>query len=149
MAIVRLASSSLIGPCVASTRTLSLRVHSQRILFFGCWLLCSAALGATQCRAQDAAEAARQEQARKQSQQNHGKHVYTEEDLKHAHILTAEDRAKVEARRNPQPAPATQKPKEELDVQSLPPKTPLASAAPVGPSAHHPDVARASPKLKH
>src|SRR5258708_4046644 len=140
MAIVRVESSSLIGTCVASTRTLSLRVHPQRILFFGCWLICCAVLGATQCCAQDAAEAARREQARRQSQQNHGKHVYTEEDLKHAHILTAEDRAQAEARRNPQPASATQKPKEELDVQSLPPKTPLVSHSPLAPSAPLPQL---------
>ncbi len=110
--------------------------------------MCCAAFGARQCRAQDAADAARKEQARKQSQQNHGKHVYTEEDLKHAHILTAEDRAKVEARQNPQPAPATQKPREELDVQSLPPKTPLVSDAPLGPNAPLGDVARAYRKQK-
>jgi len=148
MVIIRVESTSATGPCVASTRTLSLRVHTQRILFFGCWLTCCAAFGAGQCRAQDAAEAARQEQARKQSQQDHAKHVYTEEDLKHAHILTPEDRAQAEARRNQQPAPATQKPKEELDVQSLPPKTPLVSDAPLGPSAPLGDVARAYRKQK-
>ncbi len=125
MVIIRVESTSATGPCVASTRTLALRVHPQRILFFGCWLIYCAAFGAGQCRAQDAAEAAQ-----------------------HAHILTAEDRTKVEARRNPQPAPATQKPQEELDVQSIPPKTPLVSDAPLGPSAPLGDVARAYRKQK-
>ena len=148
MAIVRVESTSVTGPCVASTRSLSLRVHSQRFLFFGSWLICCAALGATQCCAQDVAEAARQEQARKQSQHSHAKHVYTEEDLKHARILTPEDRAQVEARRNSQPAPAAQKPNEELDVQSLPPKPAVGSDALVGPSASLGDVARAYRKQK-
>jgi nucleoid-associated protein YgaU len=67
--------------------------------------LCFATFGATISRAQDqqeqsVAEAARQERARKQELQKHAKHVYTEEDLKHPHILTPEDRAQVEAKRN-------------------------------------------------
>ena len=73
--------------------------------------------GATQCRAQDqtqdqtqdqkkqdVAEAARQERARKETQQKKSKHVYTAEDLKRDHILTPEDRAQLEARKNQQPA---------------------------------------------
>ena len=74
-------------------------------------------LGAIQCRAQDqsqeqtqnqkdqsVAEAARQERARKETQQKKPKHVYTAEDLKRDHILTPEDRAQLEARKNQQPA---------------------------------------------
>jgi LysM repeat protein len=49
---------------------------------------------------QSVADAARRERARKQEQQKSAKHVYTEEDLKRSHILTPEDQAKVEARRN-------------------------------------------------
>ena len=69
--------------------------------------------GAAQCRAQaqqeqdqksqDVAEAARQERARKENQQKKSKHIYTVEDLKREHILTPEDRAQLEARKNQQP----------------------------------------------
>jgi nucleoid-associated protein YgaU len=45
------------------------------------------------------ADAARQERARKQEQQKTAKHIYTEEDLKRARILTPEDQAAVEARK--------------------------------------------------
>ena len=77
--------------------------------------------GAQQCRAQEqtqqsqdqaqtpapkqsVAEAARQERARKQDQQTRAKHVYTAEDLKREHILTPQDRAELEARKNQHPA---------------------------------------------
>jgi len=53
---------------------------------------------------QSVAEAARQERARKQDQQTRAKHVYTAEDLKREHILTPQDRAELEARKNQQPA---------------------------------------------
>ncbi len=64
-------------------------------------------LSAAQCYAQDqdVAEAARQERARKQNQQKKNKHVYTSEDLKREHILTPEDRAQLDAKKN-QPGPA-------------------------------------------
>jgi hypothetical protein len=65
-------------------------------------LLCSCLfLGASQCRAQetqDAAEAARQERARKDQPQP-PKHVYTEDDLGRAKILTPEDEARFAAQR--------------------------------------------------
>jgi len=57
-------------------------------------LLCASGL-----RAQDAAEAARQEQARKAAEPKGSHHVYTEDDLKRAKILTPEDQAKVAARK--------------------------------------------------
>ena len=70
-------------------------------------LLCGAAgfllsglLCASGLRAQDAAEAARQEQARKAAEPKSSHHVYTEDDLKRAKILTPEDQAKVAARKN-------------------------------------------------
>ena len=84
-------------------------------------------LGTLQCRAQEqaqdqtqnqkdqsVAEAARQERARKETQQKKSKHVYTAEDLKLEHILTPEDRAQLEARKNQRPAdPAnTQQPRD-------------------------------------
>ena len=58
-------------------------------------LLCAGGL-----HAQDAAEAARQEQARKAAESKTSHHVYTEDDLKRAKILTPEDQAKVAARKN-------------------------------------------------
>ena len=82
-------------------------------------VICSFILfGAAQCRATapqeaqqaqdqknpDVAEAARQERAHKETQQKKTKHVYTAEDLKRDHILTPEDRAQLEARKNQQPA---------------------------------------------
>ena len=84
-----------------------------------------AATGAVPCRAQDqtqnqkdqtVAEAARQERARKETQRKESKHVYTAEDLKREHILTPEDRAHLEARKNQQPAAPTntQQPQESV-----------------------------------
>src|SRR5215469_12150017 len=55
---------------------------------------------------QSVAEAARQERARKESQQKKSKHVYTADDLKRESILTPEDRAQLEARKNQLPVPA-------------------------------------------
>src|SRR5260370_13949127 len=69
------------------------------ILFVSCGVF-----GATQCSAQDVAEAARQERSQKESKQKKSKHVYTEQDLKRAQILTRENRAHVEAQKN-QPSP--------------------------------------------
>jgi len=51
------------------------------------------------------AEAARQERARKQNQQKKTKHIYTADDLKRGQILTPEDRAQLEARKNQLAAP--------------------------------------------
>ena len=59
----------------------------------------------TQDQKQSVAEAARQERSRKQSLEKKAKHVYTAEDLKRAHILTPQDRAALEARKN-QPSTA-------------------------------------------
>jgi nucleoid-associated protein YgaU len=99
-----------------------------------------AAVGAAQSYAQDqdVAEAARQERVRKQSQQKKPRHVYTAEDLKREHILTPEDRAQVEARKN-QPAPVgPQKPQDAVDgaavardsdTHSLPANAPLGDVA--------------------
>jgi LysM repeat protein len=99
-----------------------------------------ATFSATVSRAQDqqdqsVAEAARQERARKQELQKRTKHVYTEEDLKHPNILTPEDRAQVEAKRNEcaqknncSPAPA-QNPPASLDANSQTPQIPLGDVA--------------------
>jgi nucleoid-associated protein YgaU len=54
--------------------------------------------------AQQVAEAARQEKARKAAQQKKETHVYTNEELKQSQILTQQDRSRVEARKNNPPA---------------------------------------------
>ena len=60
-------------------------------------------LGTFVAHAQDVAEAARQEQARKAAEANAPKHVYTEEDLKKDRILTPDDQARVAARKQQHP----------------------------------------------
>jgi nucleoid-associated protein YgaU len=62
------------------------RLHAGAILFAACAIAAGAPVWA-----QDVAEAARQAQVRKHHQTKHKKHVYTEEDLKRARILTRED----------------------------------------------------------
>jgi nucleoid-associated protein YgaU len=111
-----------------------------------------ATFGATVSRAQDqqdqsVAEAARQERARKQEQQKTAKHVYTEEDLKHPNILTPEDRAQIEAKKNEcaqknNCAPAPQNPPAALDANSQTPATSL------GPGTSLGEVARQLRKQK-
>lgn len=96
-----------------------------------------AGFGASQCSAQDVAEAARQERAQKESKQKRSKHVYTEQELKRDQILTPEDRAQVEAKKNQQAPSSGEKSQEAVDAQSLPPDAPLG------------DVARRFRKLKH
>ncbi|MGC1618353.1 MAG: LysM peptidoglycan-binding domain-containing protein [Candidatus Acidiferrum sp.] len=84
---------------------------------------------------QSVAEAARQERARKQELQKHSAHVYTDNDLEHAHILTPADRAVVEAKRNEcaqknncSSAPS-QNPSGSLDANSQPDRTSLGEVA--------------------
>ncbi len=73
-----------------------------------CAILCALSLcAARSANAQDMAEAARQEKARKAAQQKPPAHVYTNEDLQRSQILTPEDRAPIEARKkNVTPPPA-------------------------------------------
>jgi nucleoid-associated protein YgaU len=82
-------------------------------------LLCSCLFfGATHCRAQetqDAAEAARQERAREE-QPKQQKHVYTEDDLGRAKILTLEDEARFGAQRQQQSAPTEEQTQAPLDA---------------------------------
>jgi nucleoid-associated protein YgaU len=94
------------------------------ILLFSCALFV-----ATECRAQGVAEAAKQGRARKESQQKRSKHVYTEEDLKRAQILTPEDRAQFEARKNQATPDVEEKPLDALDAKSLSPDVPLGDVA--------------------
>jgi len=58
----------------------------------------------TQDPEQSVAEVARQERTRRQNQQKKTRHVYTSEELKREQILTPEDHAEFEARKNQQPA---------------------------------------------
>jgi nucleoid-associated protein YgaU len=69
-------------------------------------------------RAQDAAEVARQNQARKAKEDRPPEHVYTNDDLKRAHILTPQDQARVEARKKNSPPPAAVQPPLTLDAGS-------------------------------
>ncbi len=94
------------------------------VLLFSCALLFT-----TECYAQDVADAAKQERARKESLQKKSKHVYTEEDLKRAQILTPEDRAQIEARKNQAAPDAGEKPEDALDAKSLSPDVPLGDVA--------------------
>ncbi len=113
------------GPSTAARLSFRfLRICSPGILFVSC-----AAFGAAQCFAQDVAEAARQERAQKESQQKKSKHVYTEQDLKRPQILTPEDRAQVEAKKNQAVPPAGEKSAEAVDAQSLPADVPLGDVA--------------------
>ena len=77
------------------------RLHASAVLL----AICAFSAGAP-VWAQDVAEAARQEQARKDKQAAaHQKHVYTEEDLKRARILTREDRESLDAKKREQVIP--------------------------------------------
>ena len=95
-------------------------------------LVCSCLLfGASQCRAQetqDAAEAARQERARKEQTQPR-KHVYTEDDLGHAKILTPEDDARFAAQRQQLFAPPELEMQDPLDASAELPQLPLGDVA--------------------
>src|SRR5882724_2022341 len=94
------------------------------LLFF-----CAIFVTTTECHAQDVADAAKQERARKESLQKKAKRVYTEEDLKRAQILTPEDRAQIEARKNQAAPGAEEKPPDALDAKSLSPDVPLGDVA--------------------
>jgi len=109
-------------PLSAGSPSRFIRLTCAGILIISCTIF-----GYAQCYAQDVAEAARQEKARKENQQKKAKHVYTDEDLKKAQILTPEDREVVEAKkRQPLPGTAAQGP---LDTQALPDELPLGDVA--------------------
>jgi len=95
-------------------------------------LLCSCLFfGASQCRAQeaqDAAEAARQERARKE-QPRPRTHVYTEDDLGRAKILTPEDEARFAAQRQQPSAPPELQTLDPLDASTELPQLPLGDVA--------------------
>jgi nucleoid-associated protein YgaU len=71
---------------------------------------------------QDVAEAARKERARKAAaaQQKKESHVYTNDELKQSKILTDEDRARVDARKNDPANPVNQPAMPSFDVENSP-----------------------------
>ena len=89
------------------------RLHAGAILFAACAIAAGAPLWA-----QDVAEVARQAQARKHQQIKHKKHVYTEEDLKRARILTREDQQLLAARKRDAVLPGAEV-ATTLDAQTL------------------------------
>ena len=89
------------------------RLHAGAILFAACAIAAGAPIWA-----QDVAEVARQAQARKHQQAKHKKHVYTEEDLKRARILTREDQELLAARKRDAVAPRAEA-TSTLDAQAL------------------------------
>jgi nucleoid-associated protein YgaU len=103
--------------------------RNLRLCFPGIVFVSCAVFGATHCSAQDVAEAARQGRSQKESKQKKSTHVYTEQELKRAQILTPEDRAQVEAKKNPPTPPSAEKSTEAVDAQSLPAETPLGEVA--------------------
>ena len=113
------------NPTVAVRRSL----RPQNLCIPGILLFSCAIFVTTECHAQDVADAAKQERARKESPQKKSKHVYTEEDLKRAQILTPEDRAQIEARKNQAAPDAEEKPQDALDASSLSPDIPLGDVA--------------------
>jgi nucleoid-associated protein YgaU len=110
-----------------------LRLCLPGVLIFSFTIFC-----APKSYAQDVADAARQERARKEAAQKKTKHVYTAEDLRRARILTPEDQAELEAKKN-QPAPTTAQKSEDAvkgsavvsedAAQSLPADAPLGDVA--------------------
>jgi nucleoid-associated protein YgaU len=89
------------------------RLHAGAILFAACAIAAGAPVWA-----QDVAEAARQAQARKHHQTKHKKHVYTEEDLTRARILTREDQELLAAKKRDVVVPGAED-STYLDAQAL------------------------------
>jgi nucleoid-associated protein YgaU len=114
---------SLTSPSLAARHSRFVRLTCSGVLIVSCTIF-----GFKVSYAQDVAEASRQEQARK-NQQKKSKHVYTDEDLKRAQILTPEDRAEVEARKALQPLPGAENSPQPLDAQALPADAPLGDVA--------------------
>jgi nucleoid-associated protein YgaU len=91
------------------------RLHASAVLL----AICAFSAGAP-VWAQDVADAARQEQARKEKlAAARQKHVYTEEDLKRARILTREDRELLDAKKREQVTPGTTAQPAEISAETL------------------------------
>jgi nucleoid-associated protein YgaU len=108
--------------------TLHLPIRGASLLRPGAVLLCLLAPLSlhSNLAAQDqsVAEAARQQQAQRSQQPATPHHVYTDEDLKRARILTPEDKKLAEAHRKelPAPTPAAKKPPT-VDATNPPPES--------------------------
>jgi nucleoid-associated protein YgaU len=126
MAITDLEDSNSVEPRYTDFGKL---LHCHRFSAFAFLFLSFTLFCITNCQAQGLAEAARQERARKDNQQKPAKHVYTEEDLRRARILTPEDSARVEAKKRGQAPPAAEKPAEAIEAQSAPQQLPLGDIA--------------------
>ena len=100
--------------CTAAWDRSRQRLHAGAILFAAC-----AFAAGVPARAQDVAEAARQQQARKDKQSKRLKHVYTDEDLSRARILTPEDRELLDAKKQEQTVPGAAQPAADVDAQTL------------------------------
>src|SRR5258708_13307111 len=85
-------------------------LHLLRLCFPGILFVSCALFGAPKCSAQNVAEAARQERTQKESNQKKTKHVYTKQDLKRDQILTPENPAQVEPKKNQTVPPPPTKP---------------------------------------
>src|SRR6267143_3545089 len=114
---------------MSPTNTVRRSLRRVSLCFPGILLFSGALFFTTECYAQDAADAAKQERARKEPRQKKSKHVYTEEDLKRAQILTPEDRAQIEARKNQAAPYPGEKPEDALDAKSLSPDAPRGDVA--------------------
>jgi nucleoid-associated protein YgaU len=92
--------------------------RSRQRLHAGAILFAAAIAAGAPLWAQDVADAARQVQARKHHQTKHKKHVYTEEDLKRARILTREDQELLAAKKRDAVVPGAEA-DTNLDAQAL------------------------------
>jgi LysM repeat protein len=99
----------------------------RQVLRVSAALVFSSIFLGTACQAQDVAAAARQ--SHREAEAKKEKHVYTEEDLRRPHILTPEDRARVEAKRKQETSPAKPKSTEPLDANADGAQLPLGDVA--------------------
>jgi LysM repeat protein len=104
----------------------------HRICVPGIVVLSCTFFGASQARSQDVAEAAKQARAKKEAEQKKSKHVYTNDDLKHAVILTPEDREQAQAKKQGNDSPV-EKPADAaadaMDAQAAPAQVSLGDVA--------------------
>ena len=95
-----------------------------------CAFLCLVSLSASvRVNAQDVAEAARQEKARKAAQGKPKAKVYTDEDLKQPQILTPEDRARAQSGKKDPAYSPNQLPPQSVDAVNDPPPESLGEIA--------------------
>src|ERR1700730_15435485 len=78
---------------MSPTITMRRCLYSANLALPAILLSCCAIFVTTECHAQDLADAAKQERARKDSKKKKSKNVYTDENLKRAQTLTTEYRA--------------------------------------------------------